>query len=86
MLREKKQHRLTELKKSMREMLYAFASSLSIGAAETVALAVTVPYFSFENSQGMARQIIMTTTRQTALDAKGGSLTAVAAIKVQELL
>jgi hypothetical protein len=85
LLREKKLHRITELKKSMREMLYRIAASLEIAPPEMIAVAVTLPYFHWENSEGMARRLIMTADRKTALEAKAGSPVAAAAIKIQEL-
>lgn len=87
LLKEKKKYRIQQLKESMRAMLYECASTLdTLRTDENITIAVTVPYFRWENSEGMPRQIVLTATRKTALDAKAGSPAAIAAVKVQELL
>jgi hypothetical protein len=86
-LREKKKFRVTQLKESMLDLLYTFATKLtSLPGGEVVAIAVTIPYFKWENAEGMPRQIIMAAPRKIALDAKAGDRAAAAAVKVQELL
>jgi hypothetical protein len=86
-LREKKKYRVAQLKESMLDLLYTIASSLNVlPGGEVVAVAVTIPYFKWENSEGMPRQIIMAAPRKVVLDAKAGDRIAAAAVKVQELL
>jgi hypothetical protein len=80
-LKEKKKVRIAFLKESMRNMLVQFAKSLgTVPANENVAIAVTIPYFRWEDVNGMPRQILMVAPRKT--------LTATpvppSAVKVQE--
>jgi hypothetical protein len=73
----------------MRELMMNAAATLDgIPAAEKVALSVTIPYFSWEKSEGLPRQIIMVAPRQALLDAKaGGSAEALMrSMMIQELL
>ena len=86
-LREKKTVRISHLKESMRNQLVNFATSLdTIPLNQNIALAVTIPYYRWENSDGMPRQIVMIAPRKALLDAKAGnSKTLAATLKVQEL-
>lgn len=85
-LREKKRVRIAFLKENMRNMLVSFASSLdTVPLNENVALAVTVPYFSWEDKDGMPQQILAVAPRKALLDAKAGNAAPLAAVmKVQE--
>ena len=84
-LKEKKKLRIEFLKASMRGLLMSFAASLGkVPPAEHVAFAVTIPYFRWEDTSGMPRQILMVGSRQSLLDAKSGDEKALATLKVQE--
>jgi hypothetical protein len=84
-LKEKKRLRINFLKANMQGILFNFAASLhSIPLTENVALAVTIPYFRWEDSTGMPRQILMVAPRRLLLDAKAGNKQALATLKVQE--
>jgi hypothetical protein len=80
-LKEKKRVRISFLKESMRNMLVQFAAGLhTVSPAENVAFAVTIPYFRWEDTDGMPRQIVMIAPKK-ALTAKQVSP---GAVKVQE--
>jgi hypothetical protein len=69
-LKEKKKVRIAFIKESMRNMLVQFAASLkTVPPGENIALAVTIPYFRWEDTDGMPRQILMVAPRK-ALTAK----------------
>jgi hypothetical protein len=64
-LKEKKRVRIAFLKESMRNMLVQFAKSLNtVPPGENVALAVTIPYFRWEDTGGMPLQILMVAPRK----------------------
>jgi hypothetical protein len=84
-LKEKKKLRIGFLKASMRGILMNFAATLqTMPAKENLAIAVTIPYFRWEDTAGMPRQILVSAPRQALLDAKAGKDQALAAVKVQE--
>ena len=85
-LRERKTVRISHVKESMRNQLVNFAAALdTIPLNQNIALAVTIPYYRWENSEGMPRQIVMIAPRKALLDAKAGNSNALgAAIKIQE--
>lgn len=85
-LREKKRVRIAFLKENMRNMLVSFASSLdTVPLNENVALAITIPYFRWEDSEGMPQQILAVAPRKALLDARAGNAAPLAAaLKVQE--
>ena len=85
-LRERKMVRISHLKESMRNQLVTFATSLdTVPLTENVALAVTIPYYRWENAEGMPRQIVMVAPRKTLLEARAGNSKPLAvALKVQE--
>jgi hypothetical protein len=85
-LKHKKQNRIIILRKNMRDMLVAAASSLDgVPANEQIALAVSIPYYKFEDSSGMPRQILMQAPKKILVDAASGNAGALdAALKVQE--
>ena len=59
-LRVEKQARIASLKKRMMESLVIMAKGLEgVAANEQVALAVTIPYWPWEKSAGMPRQILI---------------------------
>jgi hypothetical protein len=73
LLREKKKYRIDQVKASMRELMMNAAATLEgVRAEEKIALSVTIPYFSWEKSEGLPRQIIMVAPRRALLDAKAG--------------
>jgi hypothetical protein len=68
-LRLQKQTRIDVLKKKMVESLIVMAQNLEgIPANEQVALAVTIPYFVWEKSAGMPRQILIQASKSALLD------------------
>jgi hypothetical protein len=84
-LREKKKLRIAYLKETMRGILMQLAASLeSVPLKENIALAVTIPYFRWEDGAGMPRQILLVAPRAALLDAKAGKGEALAAMKSQE--
>lgn len=86
LLKEKKKHRVGQLKESMRAMLYQFANSrLALRPEDMIALAITIPYFSWENAEGMPRQIVMTAAKKTLMEARSGNAAAVSSIRIEEV-
>jgi hypothetical protein len=84
-LKEKKKLRISYMKESMRGLLISFATTLdAVPLKENVALAVTIPYFRWEDTSGMPRQILMVAPRQSLLEAKTGKTNGLATLKVQE--
>jgi len=85
-LRERKTVRISHLKESMRNQLVNLATSLdTVPLTQNVVLAVTIPYYRWENLEGMPRQIVMIAPRKALLDAKAGNSRALgAALKIQE--
>jgi hypothetical protein len=85
-VKEKKKLRIAYLKENMRGMLIDFASALSEQPLnENVALAVTIPYFRWEDAAGMPKQILIVAPRKALLDAKAGDPKALSAsLKLQE--
>lgn len=85
-LRQKKLARIEALKKNMRDMLLSSAASLDgVATAEQIALAVTIPYFRWEDSAGMPRQILMQAPKRLLLEAARGNAAALeGSLKVQE--
>ncbi|HYO84102.1 MAG TPA: hypothetical protein VES20_22045 [Bryobacteraceae bacterium] len=74
-LREKKRVRISYLKEQMPAMLVNLAHSLrEVPPNDKVALAVTIPYFRWENADGMPRQIVMTAPRRALLLSNGSEL------------
>lgn len=86
-LREKKKVRVSFLKESMQNRLVELAHGLDmVPLTQNVALAVTIPYFRWESTEGMPRQIVMTAPRGALLEARTGNAGALSsALKVQEL-
>jgi hypothetical protein len=84
--REKKTVRIAYLKESMRNMLVNLGTSLdTVPLNQNVALAVTIPYYRWEDASGMPRQIVMVAPRKALLDARAGNPNALAsALKLQE--
>ena len=85
-LKAKKSMRLELLKVKMREALIGAALPLdSVPLEERIALAVTVPYFSWEDSANMPRQILMSAPRRVLLQgSKGNTRSVEEAVLVQE--
>jgi hypothetical protein len=81
-LRTQKQVRIGVLKKRMVESMVVIAQNLEgVPTSERIALAVTIPYFPWEKSEGMPRQILIQAQKSALLNA--GTLND-AALKVQE--
>ena len=85
-LRERKAVRISHLKESMRNMLVTLGTSLdTVPLTQNVALAVTIPYYRWEDSSGMPRQIVMISPRKALVDARAGNPKVLTtALKVQE--
>ena len=86
-LKGKKQLRIGLLKQQMKNTLVASALPLdSVPLEEHVALAITIPYFAWEDGKGLPRQIVMSAPRGVLLKgAKGNTLAVDGVLKVQEL-
>jgi hypothetical protein len=81
-LRTQKQVRITALKKRMVESMVVIAQNLEgVPTAERIALAVTIPYFAWEKSEGMPRQILIQAPKSALLNT--GTLND-SVLKVQE--
>jgi hypothetical protein len=85
-LKGKKQLRIGMLKQQMRDTLVAAAVPLdSVPLDERIALAVTIPYFSWEDGTGLPRQILMSAPRGVLLKGtKNDTLAVENNLKVQE--
>jgi hypothetical protein len=85
-LKAKKQTRISLLKQKMRDTIIAAAGPLdNLAADDRIALAVTIPYFSWEDGAGLPRQIVMYAPRSLLLKgAKGDTLAVDSGLKVQE--
>jgi hypothetical protein len=80
-LRIQKQVRIETLKKRMVESMVVIAQNLEgLPATEKIALAVTIPYFPWEKSKDMPRQILIQAPKSALLNP--GTLNT--ALKVQE--
>jgi len=74
-LRLKKLRRLDDLKRLVRDMMVECAAALSaIPPEQKIAVGVSLFHFSWEDSRGLPRQILMEASRQTLLDFKAGKL------------
>jgi hypothetical protein len=68
-LRSQKLTRIQTLKKRMVESLVVIAQNLeAVPANEQVALAVTIPYYPWEKSTGMPRQILIQAPKSALLN------------------
>jgi hypothetical protein len=85
-LKGKKQTRITLLKQQMQNALVAAAVPLDgIPAEEIIALAVTIPYFPWEDGKDLPRQILMSAPRSVLQKgAKGDKLSVDNGLKIQE--
>jgi hypothetical protein len=85
-LKSTKQYRISILKKKMRDTLIAMAAPMEgVGTSESIVLAVTIPYFNWEDTAGMPRQIVMQAPKSALLKGAQGDTAAVeAALKVHE--
>jgi hypothetical protein len=85
-LKAEKRYRIDVLKQKMRETLVAAATPLdSVPLDEQIALAVTIPYFPGESTEGMPRQILMWAPKRILLQSGKGNTKALdSALKVQE--
>ncbi len=74
-LREKKLRRLEDLKRIVREMMVECAAALDgVAPEQKIAVGVSLFRFSWEDSRGLPRQILMEASRRTLLDFKAGKL------------
>ena len=74
-LREKKLRRLEDLKRIVREMMVECAAALDgVPPKQKIAVGVSLFRFSWEDSRGLPRQILMEASRRTLLDFKAGKL------------
>jgi hypothetical protein len=81
-VRDEKMNRVSVLKKRMVESLVAISQNLErVPANERVAMAVTIPYYVWEKSAGMPRQIVIHAPK-SALQSGGAKLES--ALTVQE--
>lgn len=85
-LKNTKKLRIAVLRTKMREAMISAAASLdSVPVDQKVAYAVTIPYYSWEDSAGMPKQILLQAPRSALLQGSRGNTAAVdAAMKVQE--
>jgi len=85
-LKGKKQLRIGMLRQQMRQTLMAAAVPLdSVPPDERIALAVTIPYYSWEDGAGLPRQILMSAPRGVLLKGtKNDTLAVENSLKVQE--
>jgi hypothetical protein len=81
-IRAQKQARIELLKKRMAESLVLMAQGLEgVPAGEQIALAVTIPYWPWEKSNGMPQQILIQAPKSALT---GGGANLAASLKVQE--
>lgn len=72
-LREKKADRIGLLKEVMQEMMATSARDLkTLPPDEAIVVAVSIFYFSWENSAGAPTQVVMRAPRKALLDAQAG--------------
>ena len=85
-LKAKKQTRISLLKQKMRDTIIAAAGPLdNLAPDDRIALAVTIPYYSWEDGTGLPRQIVMYAPRSLLVKgAKGDTLAVDNGLKVQE--
>ncbi len=88
-LRQKKIQRVPPMRELMRQALVDAAATLDpVPSNEQIVFALTLFYRSFEEREGLPRQIIMQAPKQALLDFKANRLSKVqldAAIQVREL-
>jgi len=74
-LRLKKLRRLEDLKRMMRDMMIECAVALQgVSPGQKIAVGVSLFRFSWEDSRGLPRQILMEASRRALLDFKAGKL------------
>lgn len=85
-IKAKKRERIEQLKAKMTEVMVSSAQPLdSVPLVEKVALAVTIPYYNWEDKAGMPRQILMEAQRGVLLQGARGDMAAVKkATRIQE--
>ena len=85
-IKGKKQLKIALLKQKMRDTLISAAAPLdNVPGDERIAMAVTIPYYSWEDSTGLPKQILMTAPRNVLLKgSKGDTLAVDNAVKVEE--
>lgn len=85
-LKQKKQQRLFQLKQSMREMMMSSAASLDgVPPEQQIVVGALILYYSWEDSSGLPRQIVMQAQKKALVGAaKGNSSSLEAALRVQE--
>jgi hypothetical protein len=85
-LKQKKQQRIFQLKQGMREMMMAAASSIdTVPPGEQIVVGALILYFSWEDSAGLPRQIIMQAPKKALIAAaKGDNAALEAVLRVRE--
>ncbi len=85
-LKHKKQQRIVMLRQIMRTMLMSTAASLDgVPVNEQVVLGVTLHYYTWEDSAGLPRQIVMLAPRKLLIEAmKGDPAVLESGLQVQE--
>lgn len=85
-LKAKKQNRLLILKQRMIEVLIASATPLDgVPLDKKVALAVTIAYYPWEDTNGLPRQIVLEAPRRLLVKGAAGDMEAVQkAVRIQE--
>ena len=82
----RKLQRLPVLKQKMREALINLAATLDdVPAAERVAFAVSLFYFSWEDTSGLPSQILMQAERRRLIEAQSGKAALDGVLRVQEI-
>lgn len=86
-IRLKKAVRLEALKKNMRDILITTGASLdTVPPAEKVAIGITLFYFSWEDSAGLPRQLVISAPRKALIAALKGETTLLdETLRLQEL-
>ena len=75
LLKRKKQHRIGLVKTSMYNMMVDLAWSLkTLPAENAITVAITIPYYRFEDIAGMPRQIVISAPKKSLLVQKGESV------------
>ncbi len=82
-LKEKKRVRIALLKEQLQGMLVSSADSLaSVPGDEKIAIAVTIPYYRFEDTGGMPRQALVSAPKKSLIGTPKGQ--PITGLKIQE--
>ena len=81
----KKVDRLPKLKDLMLDVLVNFATTMDpVPPEERITIAVTLFYFTGEDTGGLPSQVVMRATRKTLLDGRGNKVQLASAVQVDE--